>query len=120
LSLFEVLIALAVLGCAVGAAGPLIGNGLQAGKRARLTTEAILRCQSKAAEVLAGIEPLRSRRNLPLADDSGWTWSLAIDRPLPSGVQPIQVTVEHTATKVSFSLRQLVQSEATVMEDELL
>ena len=54
LSLFEVVIALTIFACSMGAIGHLISTGVRAAVRSRLESQAIMRSESKMAEVAAG------------------------------------------------------------------
>ena len=57
-SLLEVLLALGIFLTAFVALSQLSSNGMNAAVEARLTTNAILRCESKLAELVAAVEPL--------------------------------------------------------------
>ena len=60
LSLFEVIVSLAILMGSIAAIGQLISSGVRASVQGRLQTQAIIRCESKMAEVVAGITSMRS------------------------------------------------------------
>ena len=76
ITLLEVLIALAIFLGSMVAMSQLISTGVQASVQARLQTQAILRCESKMAEIVAGVEPLEASADVPFEDDEQWTWSL--------------------------------------------
>lgn len=77
ISLFEVVLALSIFLGAVVALSQLTNNGMRTAISARLQTQAVLRCESKLAEVTAGVEPLEDVTDQPFEDDENWTWSLA-------------------------------------------
>ena len=77
ISLFEVVLALSIFLGAVVALSQLTNNGMRTAVSARLQTQAVLRCESKLAELTAGVEPLEDVAEQPFDDDENWTWSLA-------------------------------------------
>jgi Tfp pilus assembly protein PilV len=77
ISLFEVVLALSIFLGAVVALSQLTNNGMRTAVSARLQTQAVLRCESKLAELVAGVEPLEDVTEQPFDDDENWTWSLA-------------------------------------------
>jgi general secretion pathway protein I len=113
LTLFEVLLSLAIFVMAMAAIGQLVSNGMRGAVRARLETQAVLRCESKLAEVLAGIEPMQAVNNVTFADDPGWNWSLAIAAGPTEDLLDLEVLVQHPAStgagQMSFALRRLVR-----------
>jgi type II secretion system protein I len=118
LTLFEVLLSLAIFVMAMAAIGQLVSNGMRGAVRARLETQAVLRCESKLAEVLAGIEPLQAVSSTTFPDDPNWNWSLSIAAGPTEDLLDLEVLVEHPAStgagQVSFALRRLMRDpEAT-------
>ena len=77
ISLFEVVLALSIFLGAVVALSQLTNNGMRTAVSARLQTQAVLRCESKLAELVAGVEPLEDVTEQPFDDNENWTWSLA-------------------------------------------
>ena len=77
ISLFEVVLALSIFLGAIAALSQLTSNGMRTAISARLQTQAVLRCESKLAEIVAAIEPLEDVTDQPFQDDENWTWSLA-------------------------------------------
>lgn len=80
LTLLEVLLSLGLFLGALAALSQLWYGGVRASVQARLGTQAILRCESKLNEVVAGAVPLLDTSNTPFDDDSTWTWSLKVSR----------------------------------------
>lgn len=118
LTLFEVLLSLAIFVMAMAAVGQLVSNGMRGAVRARLETQAVLRCESKLAEVLAGIEPLQPMNGASFPDDPSWVWSLAIQTGPTEDLLDVEILVEHPgstgAGQVSFGLRRLVRDPDAV------
>ena len=84
-TLFEVVLAISILLGAMTVIGKLIATGSRAATRAQLQTHAMLLCQSKLSEVIAGVEPLASAQGVPFdSTTSDWTWSLDV-APGPIG-----------------------------------
>ena len=96
LTLLEVLLSLAIFLAALAALSQLWYGGVRASVQARLTTQAILRCESKLNEVVAGAVSLQTTSDTPFEDDSSWLWSV---QDLPSSqhasVRLVVVTVTH-------------------------
>jgi general secretion pathway protein I len=95
--LLEVLLSLGLFLGALAALSQLWYGGVRASVQARLSTQAILRCESKMNEVVAGAVPLQSTTETPFEDDSTWTWSLQV-LPDPHGhanVLLLVVNVSH-------------------------
>ena len=76
--MLEVLLSLGLFLGALAALSQLWYGGVRASVQARLATQAILRCESKLNEVVAGAVPLQSTTDTPFEDDSTWTWSLEV------------------------------------------
>lgn len=102
-SLLEVILATTILLFAVVALGELVRNGLNAATRARDISQAQLLCESKLAEIAAGILPPDPVTDLPLLatvdqpDLSEWVYSVEVF-PLdqPELIQ-VRVTVRRNA-----------------------
>jgi hypothetical protein len=98
LTLYEVVLAIAILLPAVA----VLSQGLNAGSRAasstRLQTEAVLRCDSLMSEVVAGVVPMTAVTDSAFDDgEPGWTWTLEIGTGPHPDLLAIQVTVQHAA-----------------------
>lgn len=95
LTLFEVLLSLAILAAAMAAIAQLVSSGVQASVRARLQSEAIIRCQSQLAELIAVGDPLSAVADQPFADDPAWTWSISAAETEQPGLVQLVMTVTH-------------------------
>ncbi len=95
LTLLEVLLSLGLFLGALAALSQLWYGGVRASVQARLATQAILRCESKLNEVVAGAVPLQSTSDAPFEDDSTWTWSLQVQSGPHLDVMLVVVNVSH-------------------------
>ncbi|MFP6763636.1 MAG: hypothetical protein VB858_08460 [Planctomycetaceae bacterium] len=125
LSLLEVILSLTIFVGAVSALSQLSTNGTTAAVTARLETQAILRCESKLAEVATAIEPLDDVLEEPFSDEEDWTWSLESQAGPHADVLLVTVSVafngESALSSVNYSLSRLIRDPAifedTVEED---
>ena len=95
LTLLEVLLSLGLFLGALAALSQLWYGGVRAAVQARLSTQAILRCESKLNEVVAGAVPLTSTSDTPFDDDASWNWSLQIEAGPHADALLVTVTVSH-------------------------
>lgn len=95
LTLLEVLLSLGLFLGAMAALSQLWYGGVRASVQARLATQAILRCESKLNEVVAGAVPLQSTGDTPFDDDASWTWSLQIEAGPHADTLMATVKVSH-------------------------
>ena len=96
LTLYEVVLALVIFLGALLALGQLIATGSRAAIRSRLQTQAILLCDSKLCEVLAGIEPMQAAASVPFdSSDSNWFWSLDVVQGPTENLLLLELTVSH-------------------------
>ena len=95
LTLLEVLLSLGLFLGALAALSQLWYGGVRASVQARLSTQAILRCESKLNEVVAGAVPLQTTGDTPFEDDSTWTWNLQVASGPHADALQVTVTVSH-------------------------
>ena len=98
LTLLEVLISMAIFLGSLTAIMQLLNTGQQAEVSARLQSEAVLRCDSKMAEIVAGIEKAVSSADGTFLDDEigSWNWSMDVTNGTATSLLKITVTVEHS------------------------
>ena len=117
ITLFEVLISLMIFAAAMAVLAQLAGNGVRAALQSQLQTQAVLRCQSKLAEVAAGIQPLAPVTDAPFPDDPRWTWNLRITESKEPGLLILEVSVSyrgrHRTRSVSMTLHGFLYRPAT-------
>lgn len=113
LTLLEVLLSLGLFLGALAALSQLWYGGVRASVQARLTTQAILRCESKLNEVIAGAVPLQTTGDTPFDDDSNWTWNLHVETGPHTDTLLATVTVSHPGqgglSSSSHQLRRLIR-----------
>ncbi|MEX0717245.1 MAG: hypothetical protein WD066_11695 [Planctomycetaceae bacterium] len=96
LTLFEVIISLAILLGSLAVLGQLISVGSRAAVRTNMHSRATLLCQAKLADVLAGIEPLQPLADLPVDEyNPEWMWGLEVAPGPHPDLLAIAVTVRH-------------------------
>ncbi|MBS0260606.1 MAG: hypothetical protein JSS02_01515 [Planctomycetes bacterium] len=115
MSLFEVVISLAILMGALAAIGQLISTGARGAVDAKLHSQAVIRCETTMAEIQSGYMGLRSTTGT-FTDDPNWTWSVAVSSTQHSGLYLVEVKSEHKGTssmgQVSFALRRFIRDPA--------
>ncbi len=120
-SLLEVILALAILAGSVVAIGEIIRNGLRAASDSRSITQAQLLCESKMAEVVAGVEPLDPVVGVQMEWEPEWLYSIDVQSMESGELLAVMVTVEQdperTSHPVHFSLVRWV-SDITATMDE--
>jgi len=120
LTLLEVLIALGIFVSSVAVISQLLAQGVRGAKLAQYETEAILRAESKLAEVVAGAVPFQSAQNVPYADNDAWNWSVSLQPGSTDELFIVEVTVNRTATSslgsVDFTVARLVRDPQLLME----
>ncbi|MCH9655449.1 MAG: hypothetical protein K0U86_08235 [Planctomycetes bacterium] len=111
ITLLEVLISLSIFLGALAAISQLISIGSRAALQAQLRTQAIIKCQSKLAEVLAGVQPMESVSLIAFEDDDeNWKWSLDVEPGDYENLLKLMVTVQYAGeTETIFSSYQLTR-----------
>jgi Tfp pilus assembly protein PilV len=110
LSLLEVLISVAIFLGSLTAIMQVLNTGRRSELSSRLQSEAVLRCEAKMSEFVAGVEQAVSSQNAPFLedDDTDWRWSAEVVESGTPGLLMITVVVEHTTggddPNASFSL----------------
>ncbi len=113
LTLLEVLLSLGLFLGALAALSQLWYGGVRAAVQARLSTQAILRCESKLNEAVAGAIPLQSTSDTPFDDDASWTWSLQVETGPHTDTMLVTVKVSHPGqgglSSNDYQLRRLIR-----------
>lgn len=108
LTLLEVVLALAILAGSAAAIGELVRQGVRHVQVARDATQAQLLCESKLAELNAGLIPPEPAASVPIDGAEGWLYSIEIQTLEIQGVIGVQLTVEQDASGASRPVRQTV------------
>lgn len=119
LTLLEIILSLAIFFGALAILSQLGWNGTRAGVRARLKTQAIIRCETKLAEVLSGAESLTPKSRVPFPDSSAWNYSVSISETQFPDLLQVDVTVAHSGgtqlANVDFTLRRWMRDPSLFM-----
>jgi len=122
LTLYEVILSLIIFLMTFAALSELISSGRRAGVEANLQSEAILRCESKMAEVMTGAEALTSSGDVPFSDSDTWFWSMEQSFGEHEDLLDLTVTVFHLnqlgKQNMSYSLRRFIR-DPQVYEDAI-
>jgi general secretion pathway protein I len=120
LTLLEVLISLAIFLGALTALSQLIGIGSRAAVQAQLRTQAILKCQSKLAEALAGAQPLESVSQAAFEDEENWKWSLDVQPGAYENMLQLTVSVLYSgageSVTASYQLTRQIRDPAMLLD----
>ena len=95
MTLFEVMLALAIFLGAFAAIAQVIDLGRQASGEGQLENEAVLRGQTKLAEVISGVESTSAVEGQAFDDDPNWTWGLTVGDGPQADVLAVAVKIEH-------------------------
>ncbi|MCH8922709.1 MAG: prepilin-type N-terminal cleavage/methylation domain-containing protein [Planctomycetes bacterium] len=122
-TLMEVILAMTVLSITLGMIYSVASRGSRYGMRARQETKAQLLCESKLAEISAGITPAAEISGAVSEVDDGWRYSVDIE-PVDEleGLVRLRVTfVENVPDRkqpVQFSLMRWIRDPAAVLPEE--
>ena len=94
LSLVEVILALAILGIALAIIGELLRLGYISASEARFQSEAQLLCDSKMAEVSAGVLPLESAGMTSVESNPDWEYGVEVSSAEIEGLMRVEVTLQ--------------------------
>jgi type II secretory pathway pseudopilin PulG len=109
LTLLEVLLSLGLFLGALAALSQLWYGGVRASVQARLATQAILRCESKLNEIVAGAVPLQSTGDTPFDDDSTWTWNLQVQAGPTTDLLPVSHPGQGSLSASGYQLSRLMR-----------
>lgn len=108
LTLLEVVLAVAILGFSLAAISQLMWIGYRSATDARARTEMVLLCDTKMAEVAAGVLPLASVGGQPIPEATDWLYFVDVQNSLQLGLLSVTVTIaqapETSATPISMSI----------------
>jgi general secretion pathway protein I len=95
ITLYEVVIALAIFAGAIAAVSQALTTATRAALQSRLQSRAVLLCQSKMSEVIGGVVPPTSSGEVPFSDPGleGWTWNINVTPATHIGINQVEVTV---------------------------
>jgi len=100
LTLFEVVISLAIFLAAVVALWNLANSAANRASETQLSTQASLMCQSKLAEAMVGIQQFGSVDWQPIADVDNFFWRMDATQDSVDGLYLVQVSVKQEANGI--------------------
>ncbi|WP_437226179.1 type IV pilus modification PilV family protein [Planctomicrobium sp. SH661] len=113
ISLFEVVLALAIFIGALTAITQVLRTGSRAAVRAQLESQAVLLAEQRMNEVVAGVQSLEGVNRVPFDGKSNWYWTLNISDSGTPNLLRLEVIVEHAdkddKNKVSYRLARLLR-----------
>ena len=98
-SLLEVILAMAILGGALVVIGYLVNLGYKHALNTRLRSEANILCDTKMAEVAAGVLELESVSGSPIEESPDWNYSVFIEQSGQNGLLLVTVRVANSQTE---------------------
>ncbi|MCA8995946.1 MAG: hypothetical protein KDA80_03150 [Planctomycetaceae bacterium] len=99
ITLFEVVLALAIFLGAFAAIGQVLRTGTRSATRAQLTSNAVLRCERVMNDILAGVLPMQSASNVPFEDDDQWVYSINVLDSGTANLLIVETVVERQGTR---------------------
>jgi len=124
ITLYEVVIALVIFSGAMAAISEGISTGVRAALQSRIQSQAILLCQSKMGEVIAGVVPHTSVGESAFTEPQleGWKWGLSVKPGPHTGLLLVEVDVTYrlaaNSVDASFSLERLVRDQSAFVTSE--
>jgi len=119
-SLLEVVLSLAIFFGSMAILSQINWNGTRAAVQAQLSAQALIRCEAKLQEIVAGAETLADQQNVPFEDNSEWTWSLQTAPTTFPELLAVKVTVSRTGTSslgnISLSLQRWMRDPEVLIE----
>jgi hypothetical protein len=119
LSLFEVIVALAIFVGSIAAIGQLISTGVRGAVQARLQSQAVLRAETIMGEAVAGLVSVHGQTGV-FPDDQSWHWSVTTTASAHEGLYLVEVVVTHAAGtsigRQSYSVRRLVRDPQIALD----
>lgn len=98
ITLFEVVLAIAIFVGALAAISEVLRTGSRASVRAQLTSEAAIRCERRMNELVGAVLPLEPADRIPFEDDPNWVYTVTIlDGPAMNLLQ-VETLVERLAS----------------------
>jgi general secretion pathway protein I len=117
LTLYEVVIAMAIFAGAITALSQALSTATRAALQARLQSQAVLLCQTKMAEVVGGAIPSSASGESSFNEQGldGWTYSINVTAAAHTGINQVEVTVQcrqaEQAVDASFTMTRLVRDQ---------
>ncbi|HET6425141.1 MAG TPA: hypothetical protein VFG20_15750 [Planctomycetaceae bacterium] len=97
-TLLEIVLGMAIFFGSLAIFSQILWNGSRAAVQSQLRSQALVRCEAKLGEVVAGALPFQSQANQTFSSepaDVGWTWSVEIQPTNHPNLNNVVVEVEH-------------------------
>ena len=121
-TLFEVILALAILAGAVALIGEALRFGMRNAQIARNSTHAQFLCESKLSELVAQVTPLESISGAVFETDPDWVYSVEFETIDDNGLLAVYVTVAPidapTGSRDEFMLVRWMRDPNVVLAEE--
>lgn len=116
-SLFEVLVAVAVLAACAVLFAQIASFSRLGIEKLQYRTQALLFCQSKMSEIVSGAEPLESVDKKEMPGQPGWFYSVRVERLESDGLVSVSVRTwaERTSTRTEADSAAPVLAEAMLV-----
>jgi general secretion pathway protein I len=117
ITLYEVVIAIAIFAGAVAALSEALTTATRAALQSRMQSQAVLLCETKMAEVVAGATPATSSGEVPFTDAGleGWTWNVNVAPAAHAGINQVEITVNNrqaaNSVDASFTMTRLLRDQ---------
>jgi general secretion pathway protein I len=117
ITLYEVVIALAIFSGAIVALFEALSTATRAALQARMQSQAVLLAETKMAEVVGGAIQPTSTGDVPFAESGleGWTYNVNVTPAAHTGINQVQVTVTcpqaPNPIDASFSMTRLLRDQ---------
>ena len=127
-TLFEVLLAIAILAVGIGLIAELMSRSAVAAVQTQLESEAITRASSVLAGISSGSLPFGSNSGSAFEDDPNWEWSVTLGPSDYEGLSLADVSVAFVGPSsrkgaglvtVDYKISQLVRDPAALVQQEL-
>jgi general secretion pathway protein I len=114
ITLYEVVIALAIFSGAIVALFEALSTATRAALQARMQSQAVLLAETKMAEVVGGTIPATSSGDVPFTDAGleGWSYSITVAPATHAGINQVQISVScrqaPSSVDASFTMARLL------------
>lgn len=97
-TLLEIVLGMAIFFGSLAIFSQILWNGSRAAVQSQLRSQALVRCEAKLGEVVAGAVPFQSQKNQTFSSDPadvGWNWSVEVQPTSHPNLNNVVVEVEH-------------------------
>jgi len=98
LSLLEVILSIGILAMSLVAISELVTTGFRSASMSRLLSEAQMLCDTKMAEVAAGVLPLEAVAGASIEENENWQYDVEINQGDIPGLLVVIVTVREASS----------------------